>query len=156
MKEIKAFPRVIAGLDEQADKLINRAIQIYNATPNKMGFQSNIPNRDNVVICHYVDEQERHIASLILDTARNSKTKKIVGVCQLLVVEQQWRGNGLCHALVKMASSICNQNNMEFAGSYVDNGEEMELWNKLGFPHQSNIGFYLTMTKRPISDMLGD
>ncbi len=43
--------------------------------------------------------------------------------------------------------SFADCNDMELKGAFVDDGGQMDLWAKLGYPHQSNVGYSIVMLK---------
>lgn len=149
--KIKAH--VIHGEDERADQLIKASIKLYNA--ENFEFTSTLSNRENLMICCFLTERGGLVGSLIMDTAHNKETFKVVTMCQILVVDKGARGQGVARDLVRMAQAVSKDADLEFAGAYVE-ADQFELWEKLGFPHQGNIGFSMTKTFKPLSELLGE
>ncbi len=150
--------QVFDGQDPKADSVIKKIIKSYNDDPETIGFTSTLPNRqDMVVICFEVEGTGEFIGGLVMDTARNETTGKVIGMCQILVVTSTYRGCGVARALVTTAKEVCQNNNLIFGGAYVEFGtDEDELWKHLGYPHQGNLGMGIIMTCAPLKELLGE
>ena len=136
--------KCVKGTDEKAKNLISWLSEIYNRdnkTPFPFEFKMRKP--ETVIIIYF-----ENIGGILFDfTSKIASPDEYFALCQILAVEKTYRKNGIARELVRAAESFCEFNGLRFAGAFVEMGEQMELWKKLGYPYQGSANLSIIMQK---------
>lgn len=136
----------MSGDDPRARALIDEIVDIYNEGKppiQKVDYMTLERPETIVVIYHPLT------GGIVLDRIRHALKPDVRRwVCHYIAIKPEARGKGFARGFVDLAKVFAEMNNGEFVGAYVDSGEQMDLWTKLGYPKQGNIGFTLAMFDR--------
>lgn len=140
--------RCIKGTDPKAQSVIDWLLEIYNRKPHFSAGKFDMNTPETVIIIYFED-----VGGVILDFLRKDKASNYFGICHYLCVEEDHHGKGVARELVRLAKEFCEGNGYSFVGAYINEQYQQELWQKLGYPLQSNINFNIVMIDRPFSEI---
>ncbi|UKA12903.1 GNAT family N-acetyltransferase [Photobacterium damselae] len=143
---------IIRGTHRDARKVIDWLLKIYNDKDRVCFGFFDMENPESVVVVY-----KPSVGGMVLDLVGNllDPNNKAI-VCHYLCVEEDRRGKGFARLLIAEAERLAKLSNMPFMGAYVDGSDQIELWKRLGFPYQSNVGYTVTMFKRSLHDVFDE
>lgn len=143
--EVMQGINVISGVD--AENIINWIVNIYQ-DKYQSGFFNMVDPKPVKII--YIDG----VGGCICDLVYNGNNKSIARmICNFIAIEESERGKGYGRKRIKALELFGIKQGTPFIGAYVECQEQIEIWRAFGYKVQSNIGYTLTMFKKPLRDI---
>lgn len=138
-----------------------------------MGTASEFRTVANWLVDIYNDDRESKVDYMVINNPASLRAIYIVGIGGIIIdqlsnaddpdqkrtiahylcIEKRHRNKGRAKSFVNWAVHSGNTLNTPFVGAYVEGSDQIDLWESLGYPVQSNIGFSITMFNKPAKDI---